>query len=75
MRTGRKNRACFRIVVQDVHSRRDGPALDNLGTYDPLLAENPIKVDADKVKEWVGKGAQVSDKLASLLKKAGVQTS
>jgi small subunit ribosomal protein S16 len=44
-----------------------------LGTYDPLKTEDNIKVDADKAMAWIKKGAQPSQTVASLLKKAGVE--
>jgi small subunit ribosomal protein S16 len=65
-RTGRKNDASFRVVVTD--SRRgpkSGKHVDLLGSYNPKM--NHVQIDADKAKEWIAKGAQVSDTLHNIL--------
>jgi small subunit ribosomal protein S16 len=60
-------------VATDSRNPRDGRFLEVLGTYDPLKTEDNIKVDADKAMAWIKKGAQPSQTVASLLKKAGVE--
>ena len=72
-RRGAKKRPFYRIVAADSRSPRDGRFLEMLGTYDPLKAENSIKVDAEKITSWIKKGAKPSQTVASLLKKAGVE--
>lgn len=64
-RIGRKNIQVFKIVAQD--SRRDpfGRVIENLGFYNPRSKEK--KINVDRVKEWISKGAQVSDSLHNLL--------
>jgi len=71
-RTGRANRPSYRIVVMDIHSKRDAPAIEILGHYDPLKKTDNVTVDADRVREWIAKGAQPSERVASLLKRAGI---
>ena len=72
-RRGTKKKPFYRIVAADSRSPRDGKFLEMLGTYDPLKSENNIKIDAEKVTSWINKGAQPSETVASLLKKAGVE--
>ncbi|MDP7551868.1 MAG: 30S ribosomal protein S16 [Nitrospinaceae bacterium] len=72
-RRGAKKKPFYRIVAADSRNPRDGRFLEVLGTYDPLKTEDNIKVDADKAMAWIKKGAQPSQTVASLLKKAGVE--
>ncbi len=72
-RRGAKKKPFYRIVATDSRNPRDGRFLEVLGTYDPLKTEDNIKVDADKAMAWIKKGAQPSQMVASLLKKAGVE--
>ena len=69
-REGTKNRPFYRIVAADQRFRRDGRFLEILGTYDPLLEKNNVNVDLDKANAWIAKGAQPSDTVGNLLKKA-----
>jgi small subunit ribosomal protein S16 len=71
-RVGAKKDAAFRIVVADSRRARDGRFIDHLGFYDPQPREAQYKVDIEKAKYWLGVGAQASDQVRSLLKKAGV---
>ena len=68
---GTKNRPFFRIVVTDSRSPRDGRFIETIGTYEPLQegADN-YKVDLEKAEDWIAKGAQPSDTVKSILKKA-----
>jgi small subunit ribosomal protein S16 len=68
-REGSKNRPYYRIVVTDSRSRRDGPFIDQVGTYDPLKDGVNYLLDLPKVDEWVGKGAQPSETVASIIRK------
>jgi len=66
-RMGRKKLPVYKIVVMEAMSKRDGRAVDILGTYNPKSKE--LQVDVEKVKEWLSKGAQPTERVASLLKK------
>ena len=57
-----------RIVVADSRSPRDGRFIDRIGTYDPQKEPSDIKVDEEKAREWLGKGAQPTDQVKNLLK-------
>ena len=69
-RVGTKNVPAYRIVVADTRSPRDGRFIENIGTYDPRKPDVNFKVDLDRAKYWVSKGAQPSDTVRSILKKA-----
>ncbi len=69
-RMGAKRRPYYRIVVAESTAPRDGKTIDELGYYHPVEAEErQFKIDADRVKEWLSKGAQPSDTVKSLLNK------
>lgn len=67
-RAGAKKRPFYRIVAMDSRKRRDGRPLEFLGTYDPIAKPKAIEIDTEKVAALVGKGAQVSDTVAALLR-------
>ncbi len=69
-RTGRRNRAQFRIVLQENTVAPTGKHIALLGSYDPHLKKAVLKVD--KIKEWIGKGAQVSESVYNLFVREGV---
>ena len=69
-RVGAKNTPVFRIVVADGRSPRDGKFIEELGTYQPLKTGDNFTLDLERVKYWVGNGAQPSDTVASFIKKA-----
>ena len=74
-RGGSKKRPYYRIVVADSRRARDGKFIDQVGTYNPMLdKENPdrVKIDIDKAKEWISKGAQPSDRVKLFLSTMGV---
>jgi small subunit ribosomal protein S16 len=73
-RVGRKGLPLYRIVVADQEAPRDGRFIEILGTYNPKgeTAADKVKVDAEKARQWIAKGATPSDTVQSLLKKAGV---
>lgn len=60
----------YRIVVADSRSPRDGRFIENLGTYDPKKAENNFTLNLERARYWLSKGAQPSDTVRSMLKKA-----
>ena len=69
-RVGTKNVPAYRIVVADGRSPRDGRFIENIGTYDPKKVENNFTVNLDRARHWISKGAQPSDTVRSILKKA-----
>jgi small subunit ribosomal protein S16 len=69
-RVGTKNVPIYRIVVADGRSPRDGRFIENIGTYDPRKATDNFHVDVERAKFWIGRGAQASDTVRSILKKA-----
>ena len=71
-RTGRKKQPSYRLVVADSTTPRDGQYLDALGTYNPLVKPADLRIDLEKVDEWLGRGAEMSDTVASLVRKARV---
>jgi small subunit ribosomal protein S16 len=74
-RGGSKKRPHYSIVATDSRMPRDGRFLEKLGTYDPMLAkdnENRVRMDLDRVKHWLGQGAQPTDRVARMLEAAGV---
>ena len=70
MRMGAKKRPSYRIVVKEKQSKRDGAYLENLGTYNPTREPAEIKLKADRVEYWIGKGAQPTDTVRRLIKAA-----
>ena len=73
-RMGAKKKPFYRIVVADSRTPRDGKAIAELGYYDPMREPTVVKVDVDQAKRWIQNGAQPTDKVRSLLTKAGAIT-
>jgi small subunit ribosomal protein S16 len=74
-RGGRKARPFYRIVVADKRMARDGRYIERLGTYNPLLAkddENRVNLNEDRIKHWLGEGAEPSYRVSVFLGKAGI---
>jgi small subunit ribosomal protein S16 len=74
-RAGTKKRPFYHIVVADSRAPRDGRFIERLGYYNPLLPKDKperLKLDLDKVKAWIAKGAQPSDRVMRFLDAAGV---
>jgi len=74
-RGGTKKRPHYNIVVADSHSPRDGRFIEKLGFYNPLLPKDHadrLKLDTDKAKEWIAKGAVASDRVHRFLADAGI---
>ncbi|MBT3776769.1 MAG: 30S ribosomal protein S16 [Pelagibacteraceae bacterium] len=74
-RGGAKKKPFYRIVVADSRRSRDGKFIDQVGTYNPMLSkDNPerVKMDVEKTKDWIAKGAQPSDRVTLFLSKLGV---
>jgi small subunit ribosomal protein S16 len=75
-RAGTKKRPFYRIVIADSHSPRDGRYIEKIGTYDPLLPKGSperIKFSEDRVKHWLGVGAQPTDRVLRFLDTAGIK--
>ncbi|MEA1617715.1 30S ribosomal protein S16 [Erythrobacter sp. T5W1-R] len=75
-RGGAKKRPYYRIVVSDVRSPRDGKYLEQIGTYNPVLAKDSperVKLNEDRARYWLGVGAQPTDRVARFLDAAGIK--
>jgi small subunit ribosomal protein S16 len=71
-RTGRKKQPLYRIVVADSRSPRDGKFIEVIGQYAPRSGEQALNLQTDRVNYWLDSGAQPTDTVRSLLRKAGV---
>ena len=71
-RMGAKKAPFYRIVVADSRYPRDGRFIEEIGTYDPKANPAELKVDVERAQAWIKTGAQPTDTVKSLLKKAGV---
>ena len=71
-RLGAKKAPFYRIVVADSRYPRDGRFIEEIGTYNPLTDPVSVNVDADRAQDWIKKGAQPTDTVRAILKKAGV---
>ena len=69
-RMGAKKAPYYRIVVADSRSPRDGRFIEEIGMYDPMAEGEKIKVDMEREKYWIANGAQPTDTVRGLLKKA-----
>ena len=70
-RMGAKKAPFYRIVVADSRYPRDGRFIEEIGTYNPCVSPADIKIDAERAKEWIKSGAQPTETVRDLLKKAG----
>ena len=69
-RVGARNRAYYRVVAVDHRKKRDGRALEQLGTYDPLPTPPAIKLQTERIEAWQKNGAQLSGAVRSLVRRA-----
>ena len=69
-RMGAKKNPFYRIVVADSRFARDGRFIEEIGTYDPRAEADKVKVDSERAKYWIANGAQPTDTVRALLKKA-----
>jgi small subunit ribosomal protein S16 len=69
-RTGGKNEVSYRVVAADSRSPRDGRFLEILGWYDPKRKENNFALKMDRIAHWKSRGAQISETVSSLVRKA-----
>lgn len=70
-RLGAKKSPYYRIVVADSRYPRDGRFIEEIGTYNPLNDPASINIDVERAQEWIKKGAQPTDTVRGILKKAG----
>ncbi len=71
-RMGAKKAPFYRVVVADSRYPRDGRFIEEIGTYNPLTDPATVNIDAEKAKKWIGNGAQPTDTVKALLKKASI---
>lgn len=75
-RGGSKKRPYYKVVVSNSRAPRDGKYLEQVGTYNPLLAKddaNRVRLTEDRINYWLGVGAQPTDRVARMLDKAGIK--
>ena len=71
-RMGAKKAPFYRVVVADSRFARDGRFIEEIGYYDPTKEPSVVKIDAEKAKQWMDNGAQPTDTVREILKKAAV---
>ena len=71
-RIGAKKAPFYRVVVADSRYPRDGRFIEEIGYYNPLTNPVDIKIESEKAKKWISNGAQPTETVKSLLKKAGI---
>ena len=72
-RMGANKKACFRVIVAEKTSPRDGRFIEELGYYDPRKNPASIKINGERASYWLKNGAQPSVTVKSLLKKQGIK--
>lgn len=71
-RLGAHKQPFYRMIVADSRARRNGPFIEILGTYNPQKGPAETKIDVEKAKYWLERGAQPTDVAKKLLQKAGL---
>ena len=71
-RMGQIHAPFYRVIVADSRCPRNGRFIEEIGTYNPCVEPSEIKIDAEKAKQWIANGAQPTETVAKLLKKAGI---
>ena len=71
-RMGARNAPFYRVIVADSRSPRDGRFIEEIGYYDPKSNPSVVKIDGEKAKDWIAKGAQPTDTVKRLLKNDGI---
>ena len=71
-RKGTKKKPFYRLVAADSEAPRDGKFLDILGSYNPMTDPVDIKLDKEKIKQWLGSGATATESVKAILKKEGL---
>ena len=72
-RGGAKKKPYYRIVVADQRCKRDGRYLERIGFYNPMVKENRIEINAERLKHWLSVGAQPSDRVGKLMKLSNIK--
>lgn len=72
-RMGKKKAPFYRIIVADSRDKRDGRFIQEIGTYDPTQEPSAYKIDEEAAKKWLSVGAQPTDIVAKLFKRAGIE--
>ena len=72
-RLGQKKAPFYRVIVADSRSPRDGRFIAEIGTYDPTREPSAFNVDVEAAKQWLANGAQPTETVAKLFKKAGIE--
>ncbi len=72
-RMGQKKAPFYRIVVADSRSPRDGRFIAEIGTYDPTKQPSAFEINAEEAQKWIANGAQPTETVAKLFKKAGIK--
>ena len=67
-RIGKKFAPAYRVVVLDARKKRDGRVIEEIGLYDPMQEPSLIRIDSERVRYWLGVGAQPSNTVFNLLK-------
>jgi small subunit ribosomal protein S16 len=70
-RTGTTRKPAYRVVVADSRAARDGKFIEVIGHYNPLTNPPTVKIQVERAQEWIKKGAQPSNTVKNLLKRAG----
>ena len=71
-RMGAKKAPFYKIVVADSRFPRDGRSIEEIGNYDPMKEPSVINIDKEKIEQWIKNGAQPTDTVKSLMKRAGI---
>jgi len=73
LRAGAKNRPFYRVIAIDQRRKRDGRALEFLGTYNPIAEPAEIQLKTDRIEAWTAQGAQLSDAVRALIRRSRAQ--
>jgi small subunit ribosomal protein S16 len=73
LRAGAKKRPFYRVIAIDERRKRDGRALEFLGTYNPIAEPAEIKLKTERIEAWTAKGAQLSDAVRALIRRSKTQ--
>lgn len=71
-RIGANKKPFYRVVVADQRASRNGKFIEEIGTYNPLTDPVTIKIDAEKAQKWISNGAQPTETVRAIMKKAGI---
>lgn len=71
-RKGKKKKPFYRIIVADTRMPRDGRYIELLGTYNPLVQPAAVRLEKDRILEWLKNGALVSETVGNILRNAGI---